>query len=282
MHRSFPNVLDKPLTVADAVNIAEDYWRGDAMCVQLRNALRICGITVCTRLSAITHITATQWLTKLRKDGVSIATQRAYYSALRRCLSLSGVNVSLWPKSPTLPRGARREAIPAEELVRIMGWMAGQGESTYYLAELILATGMRGSEATEERGQGWTVKLSARTHDWVQVKGKGGHERDVTVYPSIGGHLLEFWRKRITERTLKEHREVWASCCDELAIESRLPTLHALRHVFATKLYERSKDLDLVRRQLGHVSAASTTGYITGKSPAEIAALLTGLDEEAS
>jgi len=38
-------------------------------------------------------------------------------------------------------------------------------------------------------------------------------------------------------------------------------SIHATRHTFGTQLYERTKDLRMVQRQLGHSSIATTTIY---------------------
>ena len=47
-------------------------------------------------------------------------------------------------------------------------------------------------------------------------------------------------------------------------VESGLPnyySIHSLRHSYGTYLYQRTKDLRLVQKQLGHSSIATTTIY---------------------
>lgn len=278
-----------PRSFSDAVALATDYWRGDAMCGHLKNAARICEVPGHMKLTYATAPLAASWLTKLRVartpsgSGLSIATQRSYYAALKRCFTLAGVNVSLWPKAPKQPRVVRREPLSESDVIRCLDYLQALASPTLALAQLVLSTGMRGSEATKERGQGWHVKLAAESHTWIRVKGKGGHERDVTVLPNPGDHMWGWWETEISMLTLKEHRANWLAACTFLGIESRLPTLHALRHVFATRLYRRCKDIALVQRQLGHADPSTTMTYIGHQSDRDVALMLAaGDDEEAN
>lgn len=119
--------------------------------------------------------------------------------------------------------------------------------------------GLRRGEVAKVRG----CDLVRDLHGWsLIVHGKGGKPRTVPVPESIAveiqghgpgwlfpgadsGHVSAEWIGRLVGRALP-----------------RGVTMHALRHSFATRAYERTGDLVAVQRVLGHESPQTTLRYL--------------------
>ena len=119
--------------------------------------------------------------------------------------------------------------------------------------------GLRRGEVAKVRG----CDLVRDLHGWsLIVHGKGGKARTVPVPESIAveiqghgpgwlfpgadsGHVSAEWIGRLVGRALP-----------------RGVTMHALRHSFATRAYERTGDLVAVQRVLGHESPQTTLRYL--------------------
>ena len=119
--------------------------------------------------------------------------------------------------------------------------------------------GLRRGEVAKVRG----CDLVRDLHGWsLIVHGKGGKPRTVPVSESIAveiqgrgpgwlfpgadsGHVSAEWIGRLVGRALPPG-----------------VTMHALRHSFATRAYERTGDLVAVQRVLGHESPQTTLRYL--------------------
>ena len=106
---------------------------------------------------------------------------------------------------------------------------------------------------------------------WIRIKGKGGRTRKVPIHPdlrpelekavAIGGYLFpdRYGDGPVTADAMGRR------------IARLLPkgfTAHSLRHYFATKVYQTSKDLQSVQALLGHSSLATTERYLHGDDDA--------------
>ena len=119
--------------------------------------------------------------------------------------------------------------------------------------------GLRRGEVARVRG----CDLVRDLHGWsLIVHGKGGKSRTVPLSDSLAsevqahgpgwvfpgadsGHVSPEWIGRLVGRELP-----------------RGVTMHALRHSFATRAYERTGDLVAVQRVLGHESPQTTLRYL--------------------
>jgi site-specific recombinase XerD len=112
----------------------------------------------------------------------------------------------------------------------------------------------------------------------IRVTGKGNRTRDVFISRDLMKHLTSFleWKRTMEESAdpdsfllVSSHGKSYSTRALQYAfkvamVESGLPiyySIHSLRHSYGTYLYQRTKDLRLVQKQLGHSSIATTTIY---------------------
>ena len=112
----------------------------------------------------------------------------------------------------------------------------------------------------------------------IRVTGKGNRTRDVFISRDFMKHLSGFleWKRTMNEPIdedsfllVSSHGKSYSTRALQYAfkvsiIKAGLPnyySIHSLRHSYGTYLYQRTKDLRLVQKQLGHSSIATTTIY---------------------
>jgi integrase/recombinase XerD len=134
---------------------------------------------------------------------------------------------------------------------------------------LILHCGLRISEVINLRpGNINLTKGKLRVEN-----GKGNKDRDLAI-PEYLTDLLDSWRKKrlpsdyffttlkgkkLSKRYLQQMVKRYA---EKAGIKKRISP-HTLRHTYATKYYKQTKDIETLRRILGHSDISTTTIYIT-------------------
>ena len=105
------------------------------------------------------------------------------------------------------------------------------------------------------------------------VSGKGNKDRDLAI-PDYLIDLLNTWRKRRPKSnyffpTLKGKKisnryiqQMVKRYSQKAGINKNI-TPHTLRHTYATQYYKQTKDIETLRRILGHTDIGTTTIYIT-------------------
>jgi integrase len=99
--------------------------------------------------------------------------------------------------------------------------------------------------------------------EYLRITGKGGVTREIVLPPRIGAAVLA-----APDGLLFPGARPGESITPDAAgrrISAALPpgwTAHTLRHRYATEAYERTGDLLLVQRMMGHASPATTMRYI--------------------
>jgi len=103
--------------------------------------------------------------------------------------------------------------------------------------------------------------------------GKGNKDRDLAI-PEYLIDLLDSWRKkrspsdyffstlkgkRLSSRYLQQMVKRYAQ---KAGLNKRVSP-HTLRHTYATQYYKQTKDIETLRRILGHSDISTTTIYIT-------------------
>lgn len=149
---------------------------------------------------------------------------------------------------PPCPRPIDRDTLLAA--------MADASGDVWWLLRIASTTGLRRAELAgvqsadvERTATGW----------WLRVRGKGQKVRRVPLAPDVAAWV----RSRggwAFPSPYGGHVRPWA-------ISDRIKratgySAHALRHYYATTVYERSHDLRAVQELLGHASVATTQRYV--------------------
>jgi len=112
----------------------------------------------------------------------------------------------------------------------------------------------------------------------IRVIGKGNKMRDIFISRGLMKHLLDFleWKRVLGESIdskahllISSHGKPYSTRALQYAFkvslnEAGLPqyySIHACRHSYGTYLYQKTKNLRLVQKQLGHSSITTTTVY---------------------
>jgi len=182
----------------------------------------------------------------------------------------------------------RRKKLPvvlepeeAQRLISIPNKRYITGLRNKAILSLMLNMGLRVSEvANLKPGDTNLTKRKIRI-----INGKGGVDRDLII-PEALVDLLKEWKKRKPENskyfftTIKDRRnssfaskkgkqlsvryiqEAIKRYSSKAGINKNISP-HTLRHTFATEYYRQTKDIETLRRILGHADISTTTIYIT-------------------
>lgn len=196
----------------------------------------------------------------LRSRGLSPASQSSYYAAFRRMLALSGIATTDWPSGPTPPRRTR-EPIPMADLGRLKEELAPH-PATLDLAHVLSATGMR-VDVEALSFTSW-VPRDGPQGKLLAIRGKGGHERVIPVEDELAWSILTDNDRSAAMRktSYRTHLRNWQGAIQRAGITSKLPTPHAIRHLYATQAYAKCRDIRVVQELLGHSDIATTARYI--------------------
>ena len=112
----------------------------------------------------------------------------------------------------------------------------------------------------------------------MRVTGKGNKMRDIFISRGLMEHISNFleWKKVLGESInsrayllISSHGKSYSTRALQYAFkvslkQTGLPgyySIHACRHSYGTYLYQKTKNLRLVQKQLGHSSITTTTVY---------------------
>lgn len=160
----------------------------------------------------------------------------------------------------------------------------------WMVLDLAIGAGLRVSEIANLTVDNLT--LNSR-EPRIRVTGKGNRTRDVFISKDLMRHLSDFidWKKIMGESVnsknfllLSSHGKPYSTRTLQYAFkvslkEAGLPryySIHACRHSYGTYLYQKTKNLRLVQKQLGHSSITTTTVY-TDVSVQEMLEAVNGL-----
>jgi site-specific recombinase XerD len=137
------------------------------------------------------------------------------------------------------------------------------------MMSLMLHCGLRISEVVNLRlGNINLTKGKLRVEN-----GKGNKDRDLAI-PEYLTDLLDSWRKKRPQSdfffsTLKGKKlsirylqQMVKRYAQKAGITKKISP-HVLRHTYATQYYRQTKDIETLRRILGHSDISTTTIYIT-------------------
>lgn len=149
------------------------------------------------------------------------------------------------------------------KIPKILSWREIDLLTNYYkdkrnhlIVFMFLQTGMRLSELAN-------IKLEDITGNYIRVIGKGNYERNVYISDKTKEYLQAYTNEYKPKGTLfgikkREIQYIVVQAMKKLGIKG---STHTLRHTIATKMYEQTQDILLVKEFLGHRSIASTQIY---------------------
>jgi len=136
---------------------------------------------------------------------------------------------------------------------------------------LMLNTGLRVSEVTDLK----TNSIDLNKRSLKVVNGKGHKDRNLII-PDKTAELLKQWTKKRTEGTghylfntqkggqlSREYIFMMIKRYTTRAIINKNIYPHTLRHTFATNFYRQTKDIETLRKLLGHSDISTTQIYVT-------------------
>jgi site-specific recombinase XerD len=211
-------------------------------------------------------------------QGLSIARQYSVIMCLKILLKFCRSTLRtpcLDPAEVSLPKRElpHVEYLDNDEIKRVLDAISVHtfaGIRLRALVELLLATGMRISEAlallrapfeADQReadmvGKGRVVFFSARCRFWVKQYLRRRLDDDPALFVTTGFPVRKFRRK-------DAHR-FFANLRRKAGLTKRL-TPHMLRHTFCTNLRNNGADISFIKDLAGHQSIQTTARYYIGK-----------------
>jgi len=136
------------------------------------------------------------------------------------------------------------------------------------MISLMLNLGLRLSEVANLKPE----DINVETGTLMVVQGKGGRDRILGI-PDYLKPLLRKWNKKRLQNkyyfTTFKGKRVGARYIQDMvkrvvrnARITKNISPHSLRHTYATEYYRQTKDLETLRRILGHTDISTTTIYI--------------------
>lgn len=141
--------------------------------------------------------------------------------------------------------------------------------------DLALNAGLRVSEITGLKIE--NIYLSSQ-ESRLRVTGKRNRIRDIFISKYLTKHILDYleWKIVVGETIvpdshllLSSHNRPYSTRTIQYAFKKSLEiadlpsyySIHACRHSYGTYLYQKTKNLRMVQKQLGHSSITTTTVY---------------------
>jgi integrase len=212
-------------------------------------------LTTVTEDDLIAHLSKASWLPQTRKSHRS--SVRSFYGWAYRygyitpdpSLNLRPVRTPVTRPRPAPETNVKRAIMQANPTELVLVLLAGYA-------------GLRRQEIAELR--------QADVTDCLHVTGKGGRQRRIPIHPVLAEPLrAQMARHRHSQWVFPSRLQPeldrpvsgdWVSKTLKRLLGGEL-TAHTLRHRFATKAYQGSKDIRAVQELLGHSSPATTAVY---------------------
>jgi site-specific recombinase XerC len=209
----------------------------------------------------VTTVQCTFTLLKEMADrGLSKSSRRTYLASWKAALkAATGVSTNNHPTGPK-PERRVKETLSFQEASRVIRWMIDnqEGHPAAAVAQLCLMYGLRpGEEATKEGA-------FVGTSRGLTVTGKGGHTR---IIPHPDGFREGAGLKPVTSISYNTAARHWKTAVILSGAFRKggfkdPPTLHSLRHCYATEAYRQLGDILQVRDLLGHSALTTTEIYV--------------------
>jgi len=140
------------------------------------------------------------------------------------------------------------------------------------ILSLLYYTGIRRNELLNLSWTDFNLSKSTMT----VRSGKGGKDRLIPLHKALTGLLDKYLDKRLPLKTdaliIGEQGKRMCNCSFANLLKMYFAlsglkrkgyTAHSFRHTYATQYYKQTKDIETLRRILGHSDISTTTIYIT-------------------
>jgi integrase/recombinase XerD len=156
----------------------------------------------------------------------------------------------------------------AKRLIEIPNKRYYTGLRNKALITLMINTGLRVSEVTKLK----TNHVDLNSRSLKVVNGKGHKDRNLII-PEHTAELLKQWNKKRSQGeylfNTKEGKQLMVRYIQamikryaERADIKKNIYPHSLRHTFATNFYRQTKDIETLRKLLGHSDISTTQIYV--------------------
>ncbi len=212
----------------------------------------------------------------LMENGTSIQTRNRTMTGLRFLFRVTMRRLDLANEIHHIKEPTRiPQILSAEEAARLLS-MADNLQARVLLS-IGYGAGLRVSEAVKLK-----VKHIDRSLEIIRVEqGKGRKDRQVMLSPELYALLREWWPERSTHNdegvpsaerwlfpgrgdnthlTARQVTRLFQQSLAAAGIKKHV-TLHALRHSFATHLFDRGVDIRTIQALLGHEKLETTARY---------------------
>jgi len=157
----------------------------------------------------------------------------------------------------------------AKRLIEIPNKRYYTGLRNKAMITLMINTGLRVSEVTNLK----TNQVDLNSRSLKVVNGKGHKDRNLKI-PNLTAEILKQWNKKRSQGeylfNTKEGKQLKVRYIQAMikrysvraTIDKNIYP-HTLRHTFATNFYRQTKDIETLRKLLGHSDISTTQIYIT-------------------
>lgn len=240
----------------------------------------------CVELDVIRYSDLREWVNNMENKGLSANTRARKISAVKSFFKYLS-KMELVYRNPAngleTPKLEKKQpvVISNEDASEILFYAKNDGGSEmfyfrdYSIMAVFLFTGIRREELTNI-----TLNDVDLKNGTILIHGKGNNQRTVYINETLYAILSEYikvYRKRISKS--KNSVFLFPSCCSEkvsvrtvnnivnkffeaAGIKQKGVSAHILRKRFATTLFQKTNDIALTSKMLGHSSPTVTMRYV--------------------
>jgi integrase/recombinase XerD len=227
-----------------------------------------------------------QWFTYLREKGKSNHFLKDCKAALGHFFSVL-VKSGCMKNNPAehlapvkIPKSTMNKPISRESAFALLGSFdrsSTTGMRDFTIVSFLYALGLRVNELLSIKAGDVRLDYDRRQRiGTLLVHGKGGKERTLFIVEGLYDTVVSYCSLKKTEKRTNlsfftgpngkpmrrdRVRQILKEAAVRAGVTERVAP-HALRHTFATEMYDRKVPVEAIKEMMGHVSARETSIYI--------------------